>query len=229
MKTSKRISPIAAASFLAIATGAVLGLTLSGWFLLLAAAGAFVPGIARRLGWLKDMDEFAIAAQNSAAWAAFATTIAAASALFAAERGGIALDSLKTGSDQILVLMILGFTVYAAAYLFRYWDGKKAAILILAVFGSGLALFIVLSEWQSPMALLMEALVLIVPIALILVAGRFLPVLGGILSLAAAVGATIFFGIAWGHDFNLPIIVILIIPLVISGIGFLQKRRPAGA
>jgi hypothetical protein len=224
MKERTKPGPAAYAALAAIIAGAVLGFTVSYWFLLLVLAGVFLPGILRRTGVLRDADEFALMAQDAAGWAAFCAVICCAVLFFICGRVGLALGG--TESDRLLVIAVVGFTAYAAGYLFRFWDARKGAFWLLAACGAAWAVFIVLSGWASPATMAIEGLVVVVPMIALAVLCRFIPRIAGAAALAVAVAMTVFF-----HAFflsrgpSLFVLAALVGPLLVAGVGLLIQRK----
>lgn len=224
-RTKKALWPML--SFILVCGGAILGFTVSPWFLLAAAAGAFGPGAARRLGLLHDADEFEIAARDSAAWAAFAATCLAGILLFAYERAGG--KAVFSASDAILVVVTLGLVIYGAAYLFRFWNGRKAGRIVLFAAAGGWFLFTLLSEWGHPAGILMETLAVSAPLALLAVLSRFFPRIVGGLCLAASACSLFAFDVIGARGSpNLFVFAALSLPLMVVGIGMIMKEGRRG-
>jgi hypothetical protein len=224
MSRSTKYQPAVVVAFIAILAGAILGFVLSYWFLLLVPVGAFLPGILRRLRLLRDADEFVLAAQNAAGWIAFCVSTSAAILFFVLKRTGVALGGTET--DRLLVVAVLGFTAYASCYLFKFWDGRKAARYLLLVLGIAWGVFVVLSEWNNPGAMAMEGLVVVLPPFALVALGRFFPRVAGWVALSAAILAAVHFD---AYDFSkgsgIFVFSALVLPLIVAGSGFLTRIK----
>jgi len=176
----------------------VSGVALTGinwWFLLLAAAGTFGPGVLRELGWLRDKDEFQRLAAYRAGYHAYVTSGLVAFVLVAFIRSGErAIDFPQELATLFLVL--LWFT-WCLSSLIAYWGVQWAAFRILIGFGSAWLLFTIVSnvggEWSGWTALLLHPLLAAPFFALAWLSGRW-PRLVGVFLLATAAFFVYFFG-----------------------------------
>lgn len=217
-------------SAILVVGGAVLGFTASPWFLLAVPAGVFGPGAARRLGWLRDADEFLLSAQDSAAWAGLAAASAAGFFCIVLERASPEASRLAA-SDALLVTLTTGLVIYAACYLFRFWNGKKAGRIILLCMAAGWLAFTLCSEWGHPMAMLLENAAVTAPLLLLVLLSRFFPRISGLVCLAAAIASAWAFGtLDFSGKPNLFVFTALSLPLMAAGIGmFVKEGRKTGA
>jgi hypothetical protein len=224
VKERMKAGPAAYAALVVILAGAILGFTVSYWFLLLVPIGVFLPGILRRTGVLRDVDEYVLMAQDAAGWMAFCAVVCCVILFFICGRVGLPLGGTET--DRLLVTAIVGLTVYASGYLFRFWDGRRGAFWLLVACGAAWGVFVVLSGWNNPAAMAMEGLVIVVPMFVLAVLGRFIPRIAGVAALAAAAALTVFFH-AWflSRGPSLFVLAAIVLPLVVAGIGLLTKRR----
>ena len=174
----------------------ILGFVLSelNWgFLSLAALGTFGPGILREFGFLNDQDEFQRRATRKAGYHAFLTSGLFTFLLVAYIRSG----ERNLGDPEAvvtLILAILWFTWFLSSLL-SYWGPQKTVTRILVAFGIVWLIFTVVSNIMSPVALLMQSLVVIPFFLLAYIAKRWPTIAGGLLVVAAA----FFFYFFGGH------------------------------
>ncbi|HPF36068.1 MAG TPA: hypothetical protein PLH84_11650 [Candidatus Krumholzibacteria bacterium] len=185
-----------------IASGLVLGgFLLAGldWrFLLLAAAGAFGPGVLRELGWLRDKDELELQAARRAGYHAFLVggllTFTLAAFLRAGEgAAGTTAPREHLSSLADTVLAAMWFT-WLVSSLLAYWGPRPTARRLLWAFGAVWLAFNLLAgegDWRVSAMQALLALPFLLPAAL---ASR-LPRAAGVLALAGAVGCFLFFGL----------------------------------
>ena len=132
---------------------------VSWWFLLLAAAGTFGPGILREMGWLRDKDEFQRRAHYRAAYHAFLAVGLLAFVLVAFFRSGGTFEHPHRLATSFLAL--LWFTWFLSSLL-SYWGAQKTAVRILIAFGFVWLIFTIMSnvgsEWTRWLALLLHPL-----------------------------------------------------------------------
>lgn len=133
---------------------------LSWWFLLLAAAGTFGPGILRELGALRDQDEYQRLTAYRAGYHAYLAGGLVAFVLVAFIRSA---DRTFADPQELatLLLVVLWFA-WLLSSLFAYWGVQTAAFRILLGFGGAWLLFAILSntgsEWTGWTALLLHPL-----------------------------------------------------------------------
>jgi len=197
-------------------------------FLALAAVGTFGPGILRELGLLKDHDEFQRRAAHRAGYHAYLVGGLVAFLLVAAIRsGGPEMGDL--GEVATLLLVVLWFTWFLSSLL-AYWGPKRTAMTILLIFGAVWLLFNILGNIGSPMAMFMQCLVAVPFFALALVARKW-PRVAGVILLATAGAAFVFFDLYEIlteplFDRGRPFVLILFIgPLVASAIGLFRREE----
>jgi hypothetical protein len=222
----RRMRPATAAGALAFVAGCVLAATLHGGFLVLAAAGAVGPTLLRQAGLLDDHDEFQKQAAASAANHAFVASVVVATAVLAARawRGPLGRDP-EAGLWLVLFGVVLG--VRFAAYAWRFWDARRAALRILVAFGTLWLLFVVLSHGAEPKALAVEGLVVVTPFFVLAALSPRFPRFVGAVLVALAIGGAFFF-----HVFTprpqasgpLAVVLFLLLPLALTGVGLLGVR-----
>jgi hypothetical protein len=204
----------------------VLAITADMAFLVLAALGAFGPGILRELGWLRDQDEFQRQAARRAGYHAYLAGGFAAILIVALLRAGTAnLDG--PAQAAALVLVVLWLTWFFSSLL-DYWGAQRAAARTLIVFGSFWMLFAVLSHAKEPAGLLVESLVVLPFFALAWLVRRW-PRLGGALLIAVAVATSILFRFFRFQDASTDqmlakalTFVLFEVPLLASGLALLR-------
>lgn len=205
--------------------GLVLTQIASWWFLLLAAAGAFGPGILREVGVLRDKDEFERAAARRAGYHAYLVTGCLAFALYAFTRSGHGLASPEELSG--LYLALLTFT-WMFSSLFAYWGPRRAAYVILLVFGTAWGVFNVWSNLLQPTHMAMQLLFTTAPFFVLAFASRRWPRISGALLFALSVTFLILYfrdGNRFPFVVRAQTTVFFIGPLLAAGIALLGARR----
>jgi hypothetical protein len=108
--------------------------------LVVAALGAFGPGILRELGWLKDQDEFQRQAAHRAGYHAYLigglATIIIVSGLRWRE------TDIDVSSEWIMLILVVLWMTWLFSSLLAYWGARKTASRVLMVFGSFWAVFV---------------------------------------------------------------------------------------
>lgn len=186
----------------------VLGFLLMGtspWFLLLAAAGTFGPGALREMGWLRDRDEFQLAAVRRAGYHAFLATGAVAFVFVAYVRSNA--RPLAHPEELATVLLAVLWFTWFLSMLLATWGAAKGTSRLLFAFGSAWLVFAILSnvgdEWTGWTALLLHPLLALPFFALAWIAPRK-PRFAGVLLLGFALFFLMFFGaFAAGRPFTL--------------------------
>lgn len=160
--TTKRWQPTAT-TWLAgslVIGGSVLALLFGAWFLLLAALGAFGPGVLRETGWLRDKDELQLQAAHRAGYHAYVTCGIAAFVSLAYFQSGVR-DVADSQNLALLFLALLWCTWFLSALL-SYWGPRRTAARILTavgVFWIGLMVINNLRfEWSGWPAFLVQSL-----------------------------------------------------------------------
>ena len=126
-----------------VAVGILLMMFVSNIFLIVAALGAFGPGVLRELGWLKDHDEFQRRAAHRAGYHAYLVVgliTAALGSVFSLE-GQVIDDPV----ELIRSLLVLLWIAWMFSSLMSYWGARKTTSTILAIFGSFWTVFIIAS------------------------------------------------------------------------------------
>lgn len=126
-----------------IALGIVLWMTVGKEWIIVAGIGAFVPGILRELGIMRDLDEFQREVSRRAAFHAYLV-------------GGLSTAGIITGlhltgntveypGEMVTLILIILWMVWLFSYLLAFWGAQKTASVVLLAFGSFWILFGVLS------------------------------------------------------------------------------------
>jgi hypothetical protein len=122
----------------------ILGLMLSTFvaegLLFVAGLGAFGPGILRELGWLRDQDEFQRQAAHRAGYHAYLIGGLATILIISALRWGG--RDIEVSSEWIVLILVVLWMTWLFSALLAYWGAQKTASLILMVFGSFWAVFV---------------------------------------------------------------------------------------
>lgn len=130
----------------------VLGLLLSQFvaegLLVIAALGAFGPGVLRELNLLRDQDEFQRAAAHRAGYHAYLIGGFAAVLVVAWLRSGE--GRLDGSSDWALLLLVVLWSSWLFSTLLAYWGARRAARSVLVVFGSFWGVFVIASVVSEP-------------------------------------------------------------------------------
>lgn len=213
-----------------VALGVVLwATTWKGW-IIVCGLGAFGPGILRELGWLHDLDEFQREASRRAAYHAYLV-------------GGMVTTLVITGlhidgrppafpDEVITVLLVVFWLTWMFSYLMAYWGPQKTASRVLLSFGGFWLLFVVgdaivnRNKGFSLHGLMTESLI-VAPFLLGAYAAHRWPRATGVMLLVATIGIVMKFVLPfWGPwTQNLFILVILVLPLVASGLGLLRHQE----
>jgi len=217
----------------AVLVTAGFALTAVSWgFLVLAAVGAFGPGILRELGWVRDKDELQMQAAYRAGYHAYLAGGLVAMLLIARVRSSAADLSL---SDELgtAILSVMWFT-WLISSLHAYWGGYRTAQRILIIFGSVWLLFNILGNLQGGVtALLMQSLLAVPFFALAWLARRW-PRPAGVLLLGTAAFCGYFFHLyeVFGADpfsrGRIEVAVLFMGPLLACGLMLLADRDSAG-
>ena len=222
------VRPATLAGGLVFVAGAAAGVAVHPGFLLLAALGAFGPALLREAGLLRDQDEFERQAAASAAGHGYLAGGLFVTAVLVARgwRRGLAPDpEAEVWLMALSVMLAARFLSYAV----RFWDARKAAFRILLGFGTFWLLFVVLSHAGEPGPLAVEALVVPVPFLLLAFLSRRAPRATGGVLLALVIVAGWFFGVFrhrpdGGSRVALPVVLFLLLPLALVGVGLLRVR-----
>ena len=164
----------------------ILGFALSAidWgFITLAALGTFGPGILREMGLLNDQDEFQRRVSRKAGYHAYLVTGLLAFFLIAYYRSA---ENVLEKADVLLelFLVILWFTWFFSSLL-DYWGPARTVTRILVAFGIFWAIFNILGNLMSPVAMFMQTLLAVPFFLLAWTAKRWPRLAGGLLVLAA--------------------------------------------
>ena len=227
----KRTLPIGVHLATAISAGAFavsvgLALIVSPWFVILAASAAFLPDLLRLSGALRDADEFQMEASGRASRLALVIGSFYMAVLYATTATGtVALESQR---EAWMIGFTMVLTARYIAYAMMFWDARRAAPMVFAVFGVFWLVFVVLSEWGDWGGLAIQALAVVGPFAAATILVRRFPRAVGIASVCLAVAACIFFGlhrVFLGDLSALTVFVLIPVPLATVGIGLIGGFR----
>ncbi len=209
----------------------IAGFMLTGidWgFIGLVGLGTFGPGILRELGWLRDKDEFQMAAQRRAGYHGFLAAGLIAFLLTAYYRSNPTL-TIDPGPPVELILATLWFT-WLLSSLLSYWGAQKMATRMLLIFGAAWMVFAILSasEDPSPRGYLMATLITAPFFALAWAARRW-PKITGILLIGFAAFCFYLFDLykvfadPFGRGRSM-VIIFFMGPLLTAGIAMLRAE-----
>lgn len=218
-----RASSAAAAVFV---IGCILAATVHGGFLVLAALGALGPTLLRQAGLLDDQDEFQKQAAAAAATHAFVASIVVATAVLVARAWQGPLGGDPDASPWLILFGVV-LAVRFAAYAWRFWDARRAALRILLAFGTLWLLFVVLSHGTEPKSLAREGLVVAAPFFVLAALARRFPRAVGAVLVALAIGGAFFFHVFTprpGRSGPAAVVLFLLLPLALTGVGLLGVR-----
>jgi hypothetical protein len=214
-----------------IAGGLVIaGFALAGlnWgFIALVGLGAFGPGVLRELGWLRDKDEFELAAARRAGYHGFLAAGLLAFLLTAYYRLHPDLTAWP-GNLVELILVVLWFT-WLLSSLLAYWGARRMAMRLLVIFGGVWLIFNILSGWQQgPVGVLMQSLLAVPFFGAAWLARRW-PRAVGILLLGLSVFFVLQFGLQRVVDDpfrsgRIFVLIFFIGPLLVAGLGLLSRE-----
>ncbi len=123
--------------------GVLLSMFVAEGFLALAGLGAFGPGILRELGLLRDQDEFQRPAAHRAGYHAYLIAGLATAFVVSALRSREA--TLEDSSEWVMLILVVLWTTWLFSALLAYWGARKTASVVLSVFGSFWAVFVLAS------------------------------------------------------------------------------------
>jgi hypothetical protein len=215
--------------------GVLLSMFVAEGLLVVAGFGAFGPGMLRELGLLRDQDEFQRQAAHRAGYHAYLIGGLATALIVAGLRSSGA--SLEDASEWVTLILVVLWTTWLYSALLAYWGARKTAAVILNIFGSFWAVFVLASiigmESQDVtvvnilLASLMGSIVVVPFFWLARRAGRS-PRGTGAALLAVAVLFLLMFVPGWvARSFKLSSVLmtamLLIVPLVATGIALLRE------
>ena len=204
--------------------------SLSWWFLLLAALGTFAPGVLREMGWLRDKDEFQLQAARRAGYHAFLTSGLVAFVLVAFFRSG---ERVVEDPEELATLFLaVLWCTWFFSMLLDFWGPQKAVHRVLIAFGSCWLLFTIASnvgsEWTGWAALLLHPLLTLPFFAMASLSLRW-PRITGILLLTISIFFMQFFGFFRNNNLGLVTqgvtFLLFIGPLLASGVALLSVSR----
>lgn len=208
-----------------VIAGLVLTQIVSWWFLLLAAAGAFGPGLLRELGLLRDKDEFQRRAAMRAGYHAYLVTGAMMFVVYAYTRSGHSFAMPEELSGFYLSLLTFAWMFSS---LFTYWGPHRSAFIILLIFGTAWAVFNIWSHVLDPVGMLMQLLVTTAPFFVLAFTSRRWPRVTGVVLVTLSAGLLYFYFSGFPH---LQLIVkcmtavFFIGPLLTSGLALVAPRE----
>jgi len=219
----------------------ILGLMLSTFvaegFLIVAALGAFGPGILRELGWLRDQDEFQRQAAHRAGYHAYLIGGLATALIIAGVRW-YGRD-VEVSSEWLVLVLVIMWLTWLFSALLAYWGAQKTASRVLMVFGSFWAVFVLasivggLADSSEPFQLVgvLAGFMFVAPFfGLAYTAGRW-PRVTGMLLLAVA-AAFLVITAPGGSSLNLSSMLatfaLLIVPMVATGVALLREGAVKG-
>jgi len=200
------------------------------WAILLTGLGTFGPGLLRELGWLHDKDEFQIQAARRAGYHAF-LAVGFAAFIWIAFLRSAERHVKNLGELAVFFAALLWFT-WMLSSLASYWGARKTAFRILVSYGGAWLLFVILSELEHPLGMLMEGLITLPFFGCALLSRRW-PRAAGAVVLASSVFC-LFLILRIHAQRNLGLVVtaetlvLFIAPLVAAGIALLLPEAAAG-
>lgn len=209
-----------------VGLGIALGMFVDMGYMVLAAVGAFGPGMLREMGWLDDKDEFQRRAAHRAGYLAYLTGGFTAVSVVAIRNLGAA-NLEAPGSEWVELVLVVLWLTWLFSSMLSYWGPEKTAARVLVVFGSFWGLFVIGGHLTEPA----ELPLLVLPVApffiLAWMAGRWARVTGALLlSLSAFIFWYIFdLGrafIEWPSQ--ILTFALLVVPLVACGIALLPAQ-----
>ena len=217
-----------------IALGIVLWMTAGKAWILLAGIGAFVPGILRELGVMRDLDEFQREASRRAAFHAYLV-------------GGLAVVCIITGlhlfgetveypADMVTLILVILWLTWLFSYLMSFWGPQNTAVVVLLAFGAFWALFGVLSgigeggTFVEIVVGIVMHLIFVVPFALGAYAARRWPVPTGWFLLVVGAFLLYFLGRPRALPWTTQLLTLtsLVVPIVACGIGLVRVKEASG-
>lgn len=204
-----------------IVAGLFLGLGYHVGLLALVALGAFGPDLLRELDLLKDRDELQRHTAAVAGQRAFLLGGLLLVAMIIALSWGQAAPPPE--AQPLLIVLMWMMVIYLFTYAFSYWDVRRAATVVLLVFGLFWLAFVLLSHGTEPMTALMEGLTVPLPFLLgAWLANRWPRAVGATL-VALSVFALFFFDIVTDQ-----LLVGLLVPLPLAVVGLALLGQPGG-
>jgi len=220
-----------------VGLGILLSYFVHGGLLVIAALGAFGPGLLRELGVLADHDEFQRQAAHRAGYHAY--LIGGTAALLAAALLSSTEADLGSTTEWVRWLLLVLWLSWMFSALLAYWGAARTAARVLLAFGTFWAVFVIVAlvnepwgtlGWQGVLAVLWGGFVVLPFFALAWTAGRR-PRFTGVMLLVVAAGLFVIAGIPGAGNLPLATVLmtdtLLLVPLVASGVALL--REPAGA
>jgi hypothetical protein len=206
--------------------GLVLTFTVSPFFILLAASGAFLPDLFRLLDLSADADEFQEQAAGRASRVALVVSAGFVGLMYALTAAGRIEPEMQ--KDAWLISFTTLVTARYIAYATMYWDPYRAAPRVFLSFGAFWLAFVTFSEWGRWGSLLIEAAVVVGPFVLASIFVARFPRIIGALSIGLSVAAFFFFDLYrlfLGDMGSFIVFVLISTPLLVTGIGLVSARK----
>ena len=214
-------SPVGIISFVLVVTGLILSAVADMAWLILFALGVFGPVFLRELGLLRDRDEFQRQAAFRAGYRAYlAGGVFLTGVIIARNWGHNNLSQDQFPAHPFLIAMVM---IYSLSYLTDYWGAQKAVFRILLIFGIFWLVFAILEA--GVFGILTHPFV-VVPFVLAFTSCRWPRVSGGVL-IALSIFVFFFFNLQrvfTGNLGSLSVILLLLLPLLYSGIALLRDN-----
>jgi hypothetical protein len=213
-----------------IGLGIVLWMTAGKAWIIVAGIGAFVPGILRELGVLRDLDEFQRDASRRAAFHAYLVGgLATVCVITGLHLTG---ENVKYPADVVTLLLVVLWLTWLFSYLMSFWGAQKTATVVLLAFGAFWALFGVLSgigEGGTFVQVLFGIamhLVFVVPFAAGAYTASRWPRATGWLLLVVSAWLIFFLGRRSSLEWSAQLLTLttLAVPLAASGVGLVRVR-----
>lgn len=210
----------------ALVLGGFLLADVSWGFIVLVGFGALGPGLLREVGWLRDKDEFQLAAARRAGYHGFLAAGLLAFLLVAYYRLHPDLRAHPSAPVE-LILVVLWFTWFLSS-LWAYWGARRMAARLLVIFGGVWLLFNVIANWQAGAIGMFMQCLLAAPFFAAAWLARRLPRVAGVLLLGFAAFFVHFFGLydvvqdpfGKGRVF---VLILFVGPLLVAGLGLLRR------
>lgn len=210
-----------------VAVGVVLWMTVDKAWIAVAGLGAFLPGILRELGVLRDLDEFQREMSRRAAFHAYLVGGLATVAILSALHLGA---SAAYPADVVTLVLCVLWATWLFSYLLAFWGARNTATAVLLAFGSFWLLFAVL-DGASGAATFTEGavgilvhLVFVVPFALGAWGARRWPRATGWGLLAVGASLVLFLGKPNAQPWTTRMLTLTILaaPILASGVALVR-------
>lgn len=215
-----------------IALGIILWMTAGKAWILVAGIGAFVPGILRELGLVRDLDEFQREASRRAAFHAY--LIGGLATVLTITGLHLSGDSVRYPSDLLTLVLVILWLTWLFSYLMSFWGPQRTASTVLLAFGAFWLIFAVGSGiaeggggFLGILVGILMHLVVVIPFLAGAYAAHRWPRVTGWALVAASVALLALIG--WRSPTlwtgRLLTMATLAVPLAASGLGLVRVRR----